>query len=102
MAYFLGGVGAGIIIALGFWGWVVGRHKRVKSLTKFVMFSIAALLIYTMCEFTFAITKNTAHDTLTTCFYACFGGEILSCALIKIFKLRHKEDNEGDYDDPIH
>lgn len=94
MAYFLGGVGAGILIAFAFWGWNVGRHKRIPSLTKFVMFSIAVLLIYTMCEFTFAITANTAHETLTTCFYACFGGEILSCALIKIFKL--KEENKDE------
>ena len=88
MAYFLGGLGTGILIMIGFWGWRIGRHKRIPSLSKFVMFSIAMLLIYTALEFTFAITKNKSHETLTTCFYACFGGEILSCALIKIFKLK--------------
>lgn len=95
--YFLGGLGAGILIMVGLWGWQIGRHKRIPSLTKYVMFSIGVLLIYTMCEFTFAITADTAHDTLTTCFYAAFGGEILSCALIKIFKLRGKDNN--DYSD---
>lgn len=94
MTYFLGGLGAGILIMAGIWGWQVGRHKRIPSLTKYVMFSIGVLLIYTMCEFTFAITANTAHDTLTACFYAAFGGEILSCALIKIFKLREENRNE--------
>lgn len=95
--YFLGGLGAGIIIMIGVWGWQIGRHKRPKkvpSLTKYVMFSIGVLLIYSMSEFTFAITANTAHDTLTTCFFACFGGEILSCALIKIFKLREENRDE--------
>ncbi len=95
--YFLGGLGAGILIMVGLWGWQIGRHKRIPSLTKYVMFSIGVLLVYTMCEFTFAITADTAHDTLTTCFYAAFGGEILSCALIKIFKLRGKDNN--DYSD---
>ena len=95
--YFLGGLGAGILIMVGLWGWQIGRHKRIPSQTKYVMFSIGVLLIYTMCEFTFAITADTAHDTLTTCFYAAFGGEILSCALIKIFKLRGKDNN--DYSD---
>ena len=95
--YFLGGLGAGILIMVGLWGWQIGRHKRIPSLTKYVMFSIGVLLIYTMCEFTFAITADTAHDTLTTCFYAAFGGEIMSCALIKIFKLRGKDNN--DYSD---
>ncbi len=97
VSYFLGGLGAGILIMVGLWGWQIGRHKRIPSLTKYVMFSIGVLLVYTMCEFTFAITADTAHDTLTTCFYAAFGGEILSCALIKIFKLRGKDNN--DYSD---
>lgn len=99
MTYFLGGLGAGIIIMVGLWGWQIGRHKRIKkvpSLTKYVMFSIGVLLIYSMAEFTFAITNRTAHDTLTTCFFACFGGEILSCALIKIFKLREENKDERD------
>ena len=92
--YFLGGLGAGILLMVGVWGWKVGRHKRIPSLTKYVMFSIGVLLVYTMCEFTFAITADTAHDTLTTCFFGCFGGEILACALIKIFKLRGENENE--------
>lgn len=94
MAYFLGGLGAGILIMTGIWGWQVGRHKRIPSLTKYVMFSIGVLLLYSMAEFTFAITSDTAHDTLTTCFFGCFGGEILACALIKIFKLRGENNNE--------
>lgn len=92
--YFLGGLGAGILLMVGIWGWNVGRHKRIPSLTKYVMFSIGIILVYSMAEFTFAITQDTSHDTLTTCFFACFGGEILSCALIKIFKL--KEENREE------
>lgn len=94
IAYFLGGLGAGIILMVGIWGWNVGRHKRIPSLTKYVMFSIGIILVYSMAEFAFAITQDTSHDTLTTCFFACFGGEILSCALIKIFKL--KEENREE------
>lgn len=94
IAYFLGGLGAGILIMTGIWGWQVGRHKRIPSLTKYVMFSIGVLLLYSMAEFTFAITSDTAHDTLTTCFFGCFGGEILACALIKIFKLKGDNNDE--------
>ena len=64
------------------------------SLTKYVIFSIALLLIYMIVEFIFAIKTGNSHDTLTTCVFATFGGEILSCALIKIFKL--KEENSND------
>ena len=60
----------------------------MRSLTKYVVFSIAILIIYTAVEFIFSTITGVSHDTLTTCIYACFGGEILSCALIKIFKLK--------------
>lgn len=95
MIYFLGGISAGVLMTAGFYFWTVGRHKRVRSLTKYVVFSIGVLLIYTVAEFIEASSVNgVSHDTLTTCIYACFGGEILSCALIKIFKLK-EENNDG-------
>ena len=59
-----------------------------RSLTKYVIFSITILLLYTVAELVIGITTGQSNDTLTTCFFACFGGEILSCALIKIFKLK--------------
>ena len=58
------------------------------SLTKYVVFSITILLLYTIAELVISITTGQSNDTLTTCIFACFGGEILSCALIKIFKLK--------------
>lgn len=93
----LGAIGAGAIL-----GWLIvtisnarpRKRKKMPSLTKYVVFSISILLIYTIAEFVFACITQTTHDTLTTCIYACFGGEILSCALIKIFKL--KEENNAD------
>lgn len=61
--------------------------KNMPSLTKFIVFSFAVILIYSVAEF-FAKTQ---HDTLTTCLYACFGGEVLACALIKVFKLKEED-----------
>ena len=62
--------------------------KKMNALDKYVVFSIALLLIFTATEFITSSVTGNSHDTLTTVFFACFGGEILSCALIKIFKLR--------------
>lgn len=62
------------------------------SLTWYVVFSIAILLIFTVIEL---FVSPTTHDTLTTCIFACFGGEILSCALIKIFKLKGGDKDNG-------
>ena len=69
--------------------------KRLNDLDKYVIFSIAILLLFTVAEMITSFWTGT-HDTLTTALFATFGGEILSCALIKIFKLR-KEDDECDW-----
>lgn len=71
------------------------RHRRPRkhSLDRYVVFSIAMLIIYTIVAI-WASFKGVQYDTLTTCFYACFGGEILSCALIKIYKLKEPSDPE--------
>lgn len=61
------------------------------SLTWYVIFSIAVLLIYAVLEF----ISPDSHDTLTTCMFACFGGEVLYCALIKIFKLTKGDNGNG-------
>jgi hypothetical protein len=63
------------------------------SLTKYVVFSITILLLYTIAELIISITTGQSNDTLTTCLFATFGGEILSCALIKIFKLKGGNNN---------
>lgn len=65
--------------------------RRFNNLDKYVIFSITLLLLFTAAEMILSLYTGT-HDTLTTCFFACFGGEILSCALIKIFKLKGGDD----------
>ena len=71
--------------------------KKLSVLDIYVIFSISVLLIFTIASYILAITCGIMLDTLTTCFFGFFGGEIVTCALIKIFKLRgdHKEDEVG-------
>ena len=71
------------------------KNKQVSSLTLYVVFSIFILLIYTIVELIISTISGISHDTLTTCFYAAFGGEILCCALIKIFKLKGENDDDN-------
>ena len=76
------------------------RKRSKHSLTLYVVFSIAMILLFTIAEFVVSSCTGTTHDTLTTCFYGTFGGEILCCALIKIFKLRSGcNDNTIDFRD---
>lgn len=65
--------------------------KKYRSLSLYVIFSIALLIIYTIVSQIVFIKTGQEYSTLTTCFFAAFGGEILACALMKIFKLK-KED----------
>ena len=68
---------------------------KKMDLSVYVFFSIACLLAYTVTGLVFTALGRDVNDTLTSCFFATFGGEILSCALIKIFKLRESNDEEG-------
>lgn len=73
-----------------------GKKKRKLEeipLSHYVVFSIGLIIIYTIAELILSDVYQMSHDTLTTCFFACFGGEVLSCALIKIFKLRNSDFN---------
>lgn len=65
-----------------------------RDLTKFIVFSFAMTIIYTIVAIIFqAITGSPISETLTTCFFAMYGGEVFSCALIKVFKLKGGNDN---------
>ena len=61
-------------------------------LADYVVFSIKMIILYTVILLIMAICRIdiSTLDTLTTCYYSVFGGEILTCGLIKVFKL-HKE-----------
>ena len=73
----------------------IDEENRLHSLTLYVVFSIMCLIIYTIVEQVLSAVTGFSNDTLTTCFFACFGGEILMCGLIKIFKLK-KEGNDDE------
>lgn len=75
------------------WVCFIGGYMKktigtIKDLTKYVIFSISVIILYTIVEFIVSTLTGISHDTLTTCVYGFFGGEIVLCAIIKIFKLR--------------
>ena len=67
------------------------KHRKLNALDIYVIFSIASLVLYTIVSQVLVVVTGLTLDTLTTCFFGFFGGEIVTCALIKIFKLK----NEG-------
>ena len=66
------------------------RHKSqiTRSLTRYVVFSIFMLVLYTTICLVFLWLEKPLDDALTTGVYGFFGGEIVICALIKLFKLK--------------
>lgn len=91
MVYLILGIIVGVLLTVGFYFWNIGRHKRIPSLTKYVAFSIAVLIIYCIAEMVVSTITGVSHPDLTTMIGSTFGGEILCCCLVKIFKL--KENN---------
>lgn len=72
------------------------KKWRLSALDIYVIFSITALIVYTIFAHYMVIEYGASLDVLTTCFFAFFGGEIVTCALIKIFKLKEPKQNGGD------
>lgn len=70
------------------------KKPKINTLDFYVIFSIFVLLLYTVISQIVAIMYSIQLDTLTTCFFAAFGGEILSACLIKIFKLKKTEETD--------
>ena len=59
-----------------------------RSLTRYVVFSIAMLIIYTTICLVFLWLEKPLDSDLTTGFFGFFGGEIVMCGFIKLFKLK--------------
>lgn len=59
----------------------------------FVIFSMTMVILYAIAEFV-AGCWSINHDTLTTCFFACFGGELLCTCMLKIFEKQEKEEEK--------
>ena len=67
--------------------------NKLHSLTIYVTLSIIVVIIYSIVEFIFSTITGISHDTLTTCVYAFFAGEIVTSGFIKIFKLKGERND---------
>lgn len=62
--------------------------KKLSTLDKYVIFSFTCLIIFTVTEIIIQAVTGSVQDTLITCFFSAFGGELLLCAMIKRLKLK--------------
>ena len=69
------------------------EKKRMSALDKYVIFSFVCLLTFTVIVTVYQFKSDMEFSpTLITCFYSCFGGELLLCAMIKRLKLKKEDD----------
>ena len=69
--------------------------KKISALDKYVIFSFTCILIFTVIVIVYQFKSDMEFSsTLITCFYSCFGGELLLCAMIKRLKLKKEDTNE--------
>lgn len=71
------------------------KRKKLTGLDKYVIFALFVTILYTIAEFVTATVTGVEKSTLTTAVYGFWAGEIVTCGLIKIFKLR-KENTDVD------
>lgn len=77
--------------------------KKMSALDKYVIFSLTSLIIFTIVAIVVQIMiEQELSSTLITCFFSCFGGELLMLAMIKRLKLKKGENgNDGIYSEQL-
>ena len=71
------------------------KRRKLPALDKYVIFAFSCLLTFTIAMIVVQAITGITQDTLITCFFASFGGELLLCAMIKRLKLK-RGDNDGE------
>jgi hypothetical protein len=64
----------------------------MSKLDAYVIFSLSYLVVFAITMIVIFAVSGSEPSTLITCVFATFGGEVLSCALIKIFKLKEEPE----------
>lgn len=65
------------------------KKKGLSDLDKYVIFSFSNIIIFTIIALVYQfLTGNEISSTLITCFFTCFGGELLMLCMIKRLKLK--------------
>ena len=70
------------------------NKKKLSGLDKYIIFAFSCLLVFTAVMIIVQTMTGVTQDTLITCFFASFGGELLLCAMIKRLKLKREENND--------
>lgn len=70
--------------------------KEKKQVSKIMLvFIVIAIVLYTVADFVLQyFTSIEVSPTLTTCWFAFWGTEIVALAVIKTSKVKHQQENK--------
>ena len=74
----------------------MGIIKKLHALDYYIIFCLIVLVAYIVVNLVIFKDSMSEPSTLTTCVFGAFGGEFLTCGLIKIFKIRKEYEHEED------
>jgi hypothetical protein len=69
--------------------------RKTSGLDKYLFFSFMMIIVFTVIQTIITAVTGYEQETLITCFFSVFGGEVLLCAMIKRFKLKYPNSDEG-------
>lgn len=71
--------------------------KQKKEVSKVMLvFIVIAIVLYTIADFVLQyFTSIEVSPTLTTCWFAFWGTEIVALAVIKTSKVKHQQENKN-------
>ena len=73
--------------------------KKLNTLDKYVLFSFLMIILFTIAEFITSTITGIEKTALIAAWFSVWGGEVLSLALIKIFKLKENGEHLEFYKD---
>lgn len=72
--------------------YIIKKKDGINGLAKYVIFSLAMVIIFTIVMIILFCKYQMIPSDLIPWFFGIFGGEVLTCAMIKMFKLKAKDD----------
>lgn len=75
------------------------RNINKAPLSYYVAFSFGMIITFSFVMIVLFCLFQSIPDTLVTCWFGCWAGECLFCALIKCLKLKG-DNNETEIDEP--
>lgn len=67
------------------------KMAKLKTLDKYLIFSIAVMIVFSVVFTVIFCFKDSVPDTLITAIFSAFGSELFMCCMLKRLKIKKEE-----------